>query len=72
MQKPFLIEEQQWYYLTHSWVDESIHTFSKDITLKVNIIAQQEFELLHYYITVYHMIHYATWTPPAYIFCVTV
>ena len=26
---PIHVEEQQWYYLTHSWDDEGVHTFPK-------------------------------------------
>ena len=40
--KPILLEEQQWYYLTHSWEDKGVHTFPKGICLKVNVIAQLE------------------------------
>ena len=41
-----LVEEQQWYYLIHSWEDKVIYTFSKSISPKVNEIARLEFELL--------------------------
>ena len=34
-----LLEEQLWYYLTHSWEDVGVHTFSKGICPKVNVIA---------------------------------
>ena len=39
-----LIEEQLWYYLTHSPEvgGKMIHTFAKSISLKVNIIARLE------------------------------
>ena len=30
------VEEKQWYYLTHSWVDKEAHTFSNGISSKVN------------------------------------
>ena len=34
--KPYLLEEQYWYYLTHSWEDKGVHTFPKGICPKVN------------------------------------
>ena len=37
--KAILLEEQLWYYLTHSWEDMGIHTFPKSICPKVNVIA---------------------------------
>ena len=43
-----LLEEQQWYYLTHSWEDKGVHTFPKGICPKVNVIAQLEYELAYY------------------------
>ena len=36
--KAILLEEQQWYYLTHSWQNKGVHTFPKGICLKVNVI----------------------------------
>ena len=29
--KAILVEEQQWYYLTHSWRDKEVHAFPKGI-----------------------------------------
>ena len=34
--KAILLEEQEWYYLTHSWWDKGVHTFPKGICPKVN------------------------------------
>ena len=45
--KAILLEEQKWYYLTHSWGMES-HTFPKGICPKVNVIAWLEYELAYY------------------------
>ena len=42
------VEEQMWYYLTHSWKDKGVHTFPKGICPKVNVIALLEFELVYY------------------------
>ena len=36
--KAILLEEQLWYYLTHSWEDKGVHTFPKGICPKVNVI----------------------------------
>ena len=43
--KAIIIEEQQWYYLTHSWEDKGVYTFPKGICPKVNVIARLQFEL---------------------------
>ena len=43
--KAILLEEQKWYYLTHSWEDNRVHTFPKGICPKVNVIARLEYEL---------------------------
>ena len=52
--KTTLLDEQLGYYLTRNlgWVDKGIHTFSKGISLKVNLINQLEFELAYYDVTV--------------------
>ena len=42
-----LVEEQQWYYLTHCWENKEVHTFSRDICSKVDITLQLEFELFY-------------------------
>ena len=44
--KVILLEEQQWYYLTQCWEEKRVHTFPKDICLKVNIIAHWCLNLL--------------------------
>ena len=35
--KAIFLEEQYWYYLTHSWEDKGVHTFPKGICPKVNV-----------------------------------
>ena len=54
MPKPFFIEEQQWYYLTHSWEDKGVHTFPKGIRRKVNVIARLDIELDYSDVIVLH------------------
>ena len=61
--KANLLEEQLWYYLTHSWEDKEVPTFPKGICLKVNVIARLEFKLAYYYSTVHHFNHYTTRAP---------
>ena len=39
-------------------------TFPKDIRLKVNVIAQLEFELTYYEVILQHVNHDTTGTPP--------
>ena len=41
-------EQQQWYYLTHSWEDKGVRTFPKGICPKLNTITWLEFELACY------------------------
>ena len=62
--KAILLEEQLWYYLTHSWEDKGVHTFPKGICLKVNVIARLEYELAYYDSAVRRFNHYTTRTPP--------
>ena len=64
MPKPFLVEEQLWYYLTNSWGNKCVHTFSKNNSPTMNTIAQLEFEHAYYNLTVQHISHYITGTPP--------
>ena len=59
-----LLEEQSWYYLTHSWEDKGVHTFPKGICPKVNVIVRLEYELAYYDSTVQRFTHYTTRTPP--------
>ena len=61
--KAILLEEQQWYYLTHSWEDKGVYIFPKGICLKVNVIAQLEYELAYYNSAVHRFNHYTTRTP---------
>ena len=49
----------------HSWEDKGVHIFLKSINLKVNIIAQLEFELTYYDIVVQHVNHYTMETFPS-------
>ena len=46
--KAILVEEQKWYYLIHSWRNKRVHAFPKGISLKVNVVVQQELELTYY------------------------
>ena len=46
--KAILIEEQWCCYLIHSWEEKGVHIFPKGNCLKVNVIAQLEFELVCY------------------------
>ena len=43
--KAILIDDQLWQYLTHNLGYKDIHTFSKGINSKVNVIVRLEFEL---------------------------
>ena len=61
--KAILLEEQYWYYLTHSWEDKGVHTFPNGICPKVNVIARLEYELAYYDSAVHRFNHYTTWTP---------
>ena len=61
MPKAILVEELQWYYLTHPLGNKDIHISSKGISLKVNVIAL-EFELAYFKGTVQHFCHYAIGT----------
>ena len=62
--KATFLEEQQWYYLTHSWEDKGAHTFPKGIRLKVNVIARLEHELAYYDSDVHRFNHYTMGTSP--------
>ena len=68
MSKPFL-EEQKWYYLTHSWEDKRVHTFLKGLCPKVNVIARLGYELAYYDSAVHRFNHYTTRTTPAAFLC---
>ena len=43
--KAISVDEQQRYYLIHSWRDKMIHAFSTDTSPKVNVIARLGFDL---------------------------
>ena len=45
--KAIFMEEQQWYYLTNSWRDKGVRTFSEGIGPKVNVIAWLEVKLVY-------------------------
>ena len=62
--KAILLEEQLWYYLTHSWEDKGAHTFPRGICPKVNVIARLGYELAYYDSAVHRFKHYTTRTPP--------
>ena len=62
--KAILVEEQSWYYLTHSWEDKGVHNFPKGICPKVNVIARLEYELAYYDSAVHRFNHYTTRTSP--------
>ena len=66
--KAILLEEQQWYYSTHSWEDKRVHTFPKGICPKVNVIARLEYELAYYDSAVHRFNLYTTRTPPIFWF----
>ena len=60
--KTIFVDKQQWYYLTHNWADEEVHTFPNGICMKVNVIAQLEFELTYFQFTVKYISHYTAET----------
>ena len=43
-----LVEEQQWYFLTHCNEDLTVHIFPKNISPKVNLIVWLEFEDVYF------------------------
>ena len=59
-----LLEEYQWFYLTHKSEDIGVYTFPKGICPKVNVIAWLKFELAYYDSAVKCFNHYTTGTPP--------
>ena len=62
--KAILLEEQQWYQLTHSWEDKGAHNFPNGICPKVNVIARLEYELAYYDSAAQRFNHYTTRTTP--------
>ena len=61
--KAILQEERLWYYLTHSCEDKGVHTFSKGICPKMNVMVQLEFELAYNDSAVHRSNHYISRTP---------
>ena len=60
--KAILVEEKQWYYLTHIWISKGVHAFLKIISLKMNVIAWLEFELTFFLSAVHHFSYYVMGT----------
>ena len=56
--KVILVEEQQWWYLTHSWDNKTVHTFPRGIYSKVNVTAWLGFELAYFEAAVQHISHF--------------
>ena len=52
-----------WYYLDQIWDDKGVHSFSKDISPNIIVIARPEFELT-YYVRMYIRIFSYLPTPP--------
>ena len=48
--------------LEEAWEDKGVHTFSKGISLKGNVITRLEFELVYNNSAVQRFNHYITWT----------
>ena len=57
--KAIHLKEHHWYYLTLSWEDNGLHTFSKGICPRVN---EMDFELSYYGSVVLNCNHYTTRT----------
>ena len=62
--KCIIVEEHQWFYLTHEWGYKEIHAFPKGISPKVNVIAQLEFNLAYDDVGVQLVNPYAMGTSP--------
>ena len=60
------VEEQWWYYLTHTWGggDKEVHASPKGSSPNVNLSAILEFELTYHDVAVQHISNYATRIPP--------
>ena len=52
MPKPFSKKKSCATILTHNWEDKGVHTVSKGICPKVNVIARLEYELTYYDLTI--------------------
>ena len=57
--KAILIDGQSWYYIIHTKELKRVHTFSLNISPKVNVIAGLEFELGYNNLTFLHSNHNA-------------
>ena len=65
--KKAILREHVWYHLIQSWENKGVCTFLKDyIRLKLNVIAELEFDFSSHDIIVQHFCHYPTRTPPNY------
>ena len=62
--RAIFVEEQLWYYLTHSWEDKGVHAYPKGICEIMKMIAWLEFELAYYDIAVQHISHYTSRNSP--------
>ena len=63
--KVILVEEQQWYYLIHSFfLEGGTHIFCEGISPKVNAIVQVKFKLAYYGVTFQQVSHFATGDSP--------
>ena len=62
MQKNFL-EEQQWYYLIHSWGNKKVHAFPKSIGQKVKVIVWLELKLANFEALIEDFSDYSASTP---------
>ena len=60
--KAILFEEQQWYYLAHSWRDKVVLTFPKGMNPKGNVIVGIEFEIDYFEATDPLFSHYVRGT----------
>ena len=50
----YFVEEQQWYYLTHSKRDKGVHIFPKGISSEENLIERFEFDFAYFKGAVQH------------------
>ena len=54
------LERRYWYYSTHSLEDKGVHTSTKGICPKGNVIVRLEFELTYYDSAAQRLNHYTT------------
>ena len=69
MQKPSLYKNTSDTIQHIASGDKGVHTFLKGISPKVNVIAQLEFELCYFEVSVQYFNHYATETPSSWKGC---